>query len=278
MRRICCRRSRRTRVPRLASFVLVCVAALAGLVASACGGGTTGPTPIVEPPPQETPPPPPPPAVVPSLAVMRILAFGDSMTAGTTSPPLVTQSLTAGPSQSYPFKLQDLVTARYTAQTIAVLNAGKAGEHVVNSDALKRFNDALSEAKPDLVLLMEGANDLNDTHEMVNDAITVIVGTLEEMVKEAGRRRIAIMVGTLPPQRVSRGPSGAPFVPRFNEAVKVMSAKKGGILVDVNAQMPEALIGQDGLHPTEEGYQRLAQIYMDAIKGNYESTPPSASR
>jgi lysophospholipase L1-like esterase len=111
----------------------------------------------------------------------------------------------------------------------------------------------------------------------VNDAITVIVGTLEEMVKEAGRRRIPIMVGTLPPQRLPKG-TGAPFVPRFNEAVKVMAAKKGGILVDVNAQLPEALIGQDGLHPTEEGYQRLAQIYMDAIKGNYESTPPSASR
>jgi lysophospholipase L1-like esterase len=277
MRRMCCRRSRRTRVQRLGRFVLVCVAALAGLVAPACGGGTTGPTPIVEPPPQEPPPSPPPP-VPPTLAVMRILAFGDSMTAGTTSPPLVTPSLTAGPPQSYPFKLQDLVTARYTAQTITVLNAGKAGEHVVNSDALKRFNDALSEGKPDLVLLMEGANDLNDTQEMVNDAITVIVGTLEEMVKEAGRRRIAIMVGTLPPQRLSRGPAGAPFVPRFNEAVKVMAAKKGGILVDVNAQMPEALIGQDGLHPTEEGYQRLAQIYMDAIKGNYESTLPSASR
>jgi lysophospholipase L1-like esterase len=277
MRRMCCRRSRRTRVPRLGRFVLVCVAALAGLVVPACGGGTTGPTPIVEPPPQEPPPTPPPPPVPPTLAVMRILAFGDSMTWGTTSPPLVRPSLTAGLPVSYPYKLQDLLSARYTAQTITVLNAGQPSEHVVDSGTLKRFNGALSEAKPDLVLLMEGANDLNDTQDMANDAITVIVGTLEEMVKEAGRRRIPIMVGTLPPQRLPKG-TGAPFVPRFNEAVKVMAAKKGGILVDVNAQLPEALIGQDGLHPTEEGYQRLAQIYMDAIKGNYESTPPSASR
>jgi hypothetical protein len=40
--------------------------------------------------------------------------------------------------------------------------------------------------------------------------------------------------------------------------------------------MPESLIGQDGLHPTEEGYQRLAEIYLDAIKSTYESSPPAA--
>jgi lysophospholipase L1-like esterase len=199
------------------------------------------------------------------------------MTEGTTSPALIKQSLTAGLPQSYPFKLQTLVTARYTAQTVTVLNAGHAGEHVVGSSALKRFNDALSEAKPDLVLLLEGANDLNDTQDMVNAAITEIVGNLEEMVKEAGRRRIPIMVATLPPQRLPKG-TGAPFVPRFNDAIKVMAAKKGGILVDVNAQFPEILIGQDGLHPTEEGYQRLAEIFLGAIKSSYESTSPSGVR
>jgi lysophospholipase L1-like esterase len=184
--------------------------------------------------------------------------------------------LTAGPPQSYPFKLQDLTTARYTGQTITVLNAGKAGEHVVGAASLERFNHELSDNTPDLVLLMEGANDLNDTHEMVNAAITSIVGTLEEMVKEAGRRRIPIMVATLPPQRPPRAASS--FIGRFNDAVKVMAAKKGGILVDVGAAMPLALIGQDGLHPTEEGYQRIAEIYLDAIEHGYESAPPALKR
>jgi lysophospholipase L1-like esterase len=223
-------------------------------------------------PPTPTPTPEPP----PTLRVTRILAFGDSITWGTTSQPLVT-SLTAGLPESYPFKLQTLVTARYTAQTITVSNFGKAGEKVLDSGTQKRFSDAVSEAKPELILLMEGANDLNSVQGSVNDAITVVVGNLEEMVKEAGRRNIPIMVATLPPELLAKRPAAA-FLPRFNDAVKVMAAKKGGILVDVNAQFPESLIGQDGLHPTEEGYQRLAEIYLAAIQGLYESAATTASR
>jgi lysophospholipase L1-like esterase len=262
---------------RMARGVFVCLASVAGLLASACGGPTS-PSPIVPDPPSNPAPPTPVPTPVPppTLRITRILAFGDSLTAGTTSPAIVA-SLTAGLPESYPFKLQTLVTARYTAQTITVLNAGNAGEKVLDSGTLKRFNDRVSEAKPELILLMEGANDLNNISGSVNDAITVIVGNLEEMVKEAGRRGIPIMVATLPPERLDKR-SAAEFLPRFNDAVKVMAAKKGGILVDVNAQFPESLIGQDGLHPTEEGYQRLAEIYLEAIKGLYESAATTASR
>jgi lysophospholipase L1-like esterase len=254
----------------MARLALVCLATVAGFLAPACGGPTS-PSPIVPDPPSNPAPPPPTPVPVspPTLRVARILAFGDSITWGTTSQPLIT-TLTAGLPESYPFKLQALVTARYTAQTITVLNAGNAGEKVLDSVTLKRFNDALSEAKPELVLLMEGANDLNSVQGSVNDTITVVVGTLEEMVKEAVRRNIPIMVATLPPQRLPKG-TGAPYVARFNDAVKAMAAKKGGILVDVNTQFPESLIGQDGLHPTEQGYQRLAEIYLTAIPGLYES-------
>lgn len=246
------------------------------LGALACGGGATtppsiGPSPAPLPQPDPSLPPPPP----PTLGITRILAFGDSMTAGTTSVPLVPPGLTAGLPQSYPFKLQELLAARYTAQSIVVLNAGSPGEHILWPSALKRFGDAVSEAKPDLILLMEGANDLNDAKDQVNATITATVSALEEMVKDAGRRRIPIMIGTLPPQRAPKG-TAAPYLGKFNDALKVMAAKKGGIVVDVNAQLPDALIGQDGLHPTEAGYQRIAEIYRDAIKGQYEAAPAAA--
>ena len=258
--------------------MLLCAVAGTGLILSACGSHSTAPTPIVEQPaPQPTPQPPAPPPAAPVLGVTRILAFGDSMTAGTTSPAAVTSALTAGLSQSYPAKLQDLVTARYTGQTVTVLNAGKPSEHVYDAATLARFNHEVSDANPNLILLMEGANDLNDAGEAVNDTIATTVGTLEEMVKEAGRRRIPIMVATLPPQRLPKG-HGAPYIGRFNDAVKTMAAKKGGILVDVNARVADSLIGQDGLHPTEEGYQRIAEIFLDAMKSAYESTPPTISR
>lgn len=267
----------RLRSVRRARTLILCALASLPLAALACGGGATSPTPILQPPaPSPSPDPPGPPPPPPTLGVTRILAFGDSMTAGTTSAPLVAPGLTAGLPQSYPFKLQDLLTTRYSAQPIVVLNAGSPGEHIVSSPALKRFGDAVSEAKPDLILLMEGANDLNDAKDQVNATITAAVSALEEMVKDAGRRRIPIMVGTLPPQRPPKG-TAAPYIGKFNDALKVMAAKKGGILVDVNAQMPESLIGQDGLHPTEAGYQRLAEIYRDAIKSQYEAAPATAA-
>ncbi len=256
---------------------LALCALLAGAGLSGCGGTSTSPGPIVVPPPDPGPTPDPPkPPVPPTLRITKVLAFGDSMTAGTISPALV-PSLTVGPPQAYPFKLQDLLSSRYTTQTITVLNAGKPGELVATAAALKRFNDSLSEAKPDVVLLLEGANDLNNAGEMVNATITASVSSLEEMVKEAVRRNIPVMVATLPPQRPPKGTAAA-FVQKFNDAVKVMAATKGGILVDVYPQLPDSMIGQDGLHPTESGYQRLAEIFRDAIRAQYETAPPSSVR
>jgi lysophospholipase L1-like esterase len=242
-----------------------------------CGGSPIGPG-GTTPPPQPNPQPPTPPPSPPSLRVSRILAFGDSMTAGTTSPAISFRALDAGLAQSYPFKLQTLVTARYSAQTVSVFNAGIAGRKA--SEDRSRLMDAISESSPGLVLLLEGANDLNAiVPPGTNAQVDFAVGSMEDLVKDTVRRGIPIMLGTLPPQRPG-GPKagGVPYLEKYNNDLKTMAGKKGAILVDVNAQFPLALIGQDGLHPTELGYQRLADIFFDAIRQQYEITPATASR
>ena len=241
----------------------------------ACGDSPTVPTPNpgTSPPVENPPVPPTPQPVPPTLGLTRILAFGDSMTEGTTSTPVTTLlfRLDAGLSRSYPFKLQTLAAGRYSAQTIEVLNAGRAGNQAVDDKG--RFSTVIGDAKPQLVLLMEGANDLNGLApgESINARITATVNALEEMVKDAGFRGIPVMIATLPPQRPG-GPKTAvaTAVDRFNAAVKTMAASKGAQLVDVNAQLPLSNIGQDGLHPTEAGYQKMAEIWLEAIKGKYE--------
>jgi lysophospholipase L1-like esterase len=203
-----------------------------------------------------------------------VLAFGDSMTEGTVSPPLVTWAfrLDAGLSRSYPFKLQTLMAARYTAQTIQVFNGGKAGEFTY--DARDRFNRLMSEARPELVLLMEGANDLNTPFgptEGINARVTATVANMEDMVRDAGFRGVPVMLATLPPQRPGGPKAGAAtFLNRYNDALKMMAANKGAQLVDAGAQIPLSEIGQDGLHPTEAGYQRIAEIWLEAIKARFE--------
>lgn len=208
------------------------------------------------------------------LGVTRILAFGDSMTAGTTSPPLTyTFALTPGLPQSYPYKLGELLTARYTSQTIETSNAGLAGE--TNRQGVDRIGFALREAQPEVVLLMEGANDLNQMSDLTGTDLTAAIdrslGAMEDMVRDAQRNGAFVMLATLPPQREGgRRAGGFENLGRYNDGLKLLASRKGADIVDVNAQLPAALIGEDGLHPTEEGYQRLAQIFLDTLIAKYE--------
>ncbi len=251
---------------------VLALAVVSVLGIAACGGhGTPQPTPVPQPPPVEQPPPPPPPPP-PTLAVTRILAFGDSMTAGTTSPALAFAALTAGLPESYPSKLQGLETDRYSAQSVTVLNAGQPGEFVQDSRTRKRLSGMIGDASPEVVLLMEGANDLNNGTDTPNTTINATVNALEDMVRDTTGRGITVMLATLPPQRPPKG-NAASFLTRYNDALRTMASKKGAILVDVYAQFPIELIGQDGLHPTEAGYQKLAEIFQSAIAAKWEHAP-----
>ena len=252
---------------------------------AACGGDSprppTQPPPSVQPPGAGDPiPQPPAPVAPPTLTVSKILAFGDSITEGVDSPPLAFDilpwnlPLAAGRPQSYPYKLQALIDARYTGQAISVFNGGWAGRQA--RDDRGRFTQAMSEGKPDLILLLEGANDLNAAlgeNEGVNARVTSIVDALEDMVRDAGFRGIPLLIATQTPQRPG-GPKawGVELQPRFNDALRTMAGKKSVPVVEF-AQLPLSFIGQDGLHPSEAGYQRIAELWLDAIKSRYEKAP-----
>jgi acyl-CoA thioesterase-1 len=248
------------------------------LVTVGCGSKSpTSPGPVDPPP---TNPPPSPPSAPPTLGLTRVLGFGDSMTAGTTSPALASAlSFTPGLPESYPYKLKAILSARYTAQTMDVQNAGVPGESV--SKGRDRLSSALSEARPEVMLLMEGANDLNALNGAGLTDISAVVNAMEDMVRNATGRGIAVIVATLPPQRPSGSPprgGAGPLLAKYNNELKAMAARKGAMLVDVNALCPLSLIGQDGLHPTEGGYQKLAEIFADVIKTRWEVTSSTASQ
>jgi lysophospholipase L1-like esterase len=248
---------------------------ITGGLTAGCGSPTSPGG--VTPPPPDPQPQPPPPVTPPSSSITRVLAFGDSMTAGTVSPTLTFHALDAGKVESYPFKLLTLLAARYAAQTISVFNAGQTGEQA--SAARSRLARSISEATPDLVLLMEGANDLNSISGLpsTNAGVDSTVAAMEDMVRDTVGRGIPVLLATLPAQRPPKG-SAADLLPRYNDGLKTMAAKKGATIVDVNALLSPSLIGQDGLHPSEPGYQRLAEIILDAIKQKYEVSASIASR
>jgi lysophospholipase L1-like esterase len=245
------------------------------LLAAACGGPPINPTPI-EPPPTPTPTPTPPPATPPTLKVTRILAFGDSMTEGTTSPGIsMLRPLDAGRSESYPFKLQTMLTERYTAQSIQVFNAGLAGRRAAQDRS--RLIDAIRATNPEVLLLLEGANDLNAVGN--RDAISPTIGALEGLIGEGTSRGVTVYVATLPPQRPDAPKAGAAdFLDDFNAEILKMAPEEGARSVDIFAKLDLNLIGQDGLHPTEAGYQRMAEIWFEALKAAYEVAPTPTLR
>ena len=203
---------------------------------------------------------------VPQLAVTNFMAFGDSLTEGTTSPaPTI---LTVNPPDSYPYQLQAMLAARYLDQTIVVVNEGKAGQQA--KDDVDRFVDAVRRDTPQVVLLMEGANDILIYKE---DGIRGVLTALEDMIHEAKSRGAVVFLATLPPQNPegSRG-GGAEALPDLNRGIIHTAADEGATLVDINAQMGTYVgyIGVDGLHPTPVGYQKIAEIWRDAIQAAYE--------
>src|SRR6185503_18919345 len=118
--------------------------------------------------------------------------------------------------------------------------------------------------------LMHGANDLNNERP-----ISGVVGALEQMINEAHRRGVVVIVASLPPQNPegSRG-NGAEDLPEFSRRVERMAADEGAIFLDLFNLMGTHVgyIGMDGLHPTPAGYQKIAELWQEEIQRQFEVT------
>jgi lysophospholipase L1-like esterase len=214
-------------------------------------------------------------ATAPTLSFTKFVAFGDSLTEGTISPDTVT--LAVNKPESYPSQLQDLLQARYTDQTITVVNEGCGGELTAGGSmfcdgGVARLPGVLDREKPQVLLLMHGANDLRSGREIPN-----IIGALETMIGQAQRVGVTVMIASLPPQNPdgSRG-DAAGRLPDYTSEIQRMAADEGAIFVDLYHVLGtwQGLVGMDGLHPTPAGYQKIAAVWRDEIQRYFEAAAP----
>jgi lysophospholipase L1-like esterase len=209
-------------------------------------------------------------APIPQLSVTKFLGFGDSETEGK-----VGQS----PSQlfptSYTIKLQSMLQARYSAQTVVVANDGQGGQEAADPQTLRRFEDALARENPQVVLLMDGANDLDKKGD---DGVDPVVNALDTMVGRASARGISVFLATIPPEKPCSAGSGS--VSSLNNKIAALAGRRQLTLVDVYAAFNGdlGLIGSDCLHPTDAGYQVIAQAFYDKIVAKLETAPSASSR
>jgi lysophospholipase L1-like esterase len=205
------------------------------------------------------------------------MAFGDSITAGEVTVPVsradqdvrFTPTVIV-PSASYPSVLAELLRMNYPkqAEAIEVFNEGRPSETVIK--AMPRFLEAFEARHPDVVLLMDGYNDVCCGGPSAGQ---IAAGAVAEIAAEARRRGARVFVANLAPFKPGFRAGSAEALAAFNESIPTYTAIGHDVLVDVFSQLQaeiERNIGVDGLHPTEVGYRRIAQAFYFAIRATLE--------
>jgi len=179
-------------------------------------------------------------------AVTRILAFGDSLTAGYNLPP----------GQSFADQLQAALVAKgYDA---VVIQGGVSGD--TTSGGKARLDWVLQGAKADHVIVELGAN---DALRGIDPALTranldaIITRLQDDHVK-------VLLAGMLAPPNL-----GADYQKSFN-ALYPELAKKHGIpiypfFLDGVAAHPDLTLA-DGMHPTAEGVAVMVQRILPLVQ------------
>jgi lysophospholipase L1-like esterase len=205
----------------------------------------------------------------PKLAVTRFLAFGNSITAGVVSLPSGGSRLDS--FNSFPARLQRRLASLYLTQDIDVVNAGAPGEEASEADA--RFRLQLGTHRPEVVLLMHGANDLD---VIAGSGADSAAAALDGMLGAAHAAGIDTLLMTIPPQR---GTGSADLVSGLNSRIREIAARYGAELIDIHdllltgpcsGLLPIPCIGRDGLHPTTEGYWLMAQELERVLVARYD--------
>jgi lysophospholipase L1-like esterase len=209
------------------------------------------------------------------IGATRFVAVGDSITFGTLSSfdgvAVSTSCRAAGfgdpPSHAYPNVLQGSLNTFHSPQNFNVENCGVPGEGTHGAEG--RIHALLSELRPQGLLLLEGINDLNG-----GAGVSSTVDNLRTIVEIAQLHNVTVFVGTmfqtyrteqeLPGGGVRVRENSAQLIPSFNSAIIQMAQGRQNVhIVDVYGRfgLNRSLVGNDGLHPTPEGYNALSVAF-----------------
>jgi lysophospholipase L1-like esterase len=216
----------------------------------------------------------------PRISKTKFLAFGDSITNGRCN-------ISPDTCPPYTDRFRELLVGRYTRQSFTVIKSGVNGETASNDvvGSLDRAGEDrlpidLMRERPEVLLLMEGVNDL--FHDRVT-GVALAIESLGRMIDSATGQGVTVFIATVPPQR-ENGAFGrtevARQIPGFNAQLKAMATSKGVNLVDVNAAMSADLnryIGPDDLHPTAEGLRLIGETFYAAVREKLDTTPTPIS-
>ena len=229
-------------------------------------------------------------ADAPRLFTTSFLSFGDSITAGEDGQNSIAPSVSLMSSRfhpsvlfplslQYPEELRRSLVNRYKVQTPTVKNAGVPGEAASDPTTLTRFRALTATRQYAVVLIMEGTNDLYDRDARVYPFAYDALRAMIRNAKGLGMRPYLATIPPMDPTKCVPVCRGLPWslVAGFNDGVRTIAQTEGVTLVDVYQGFGGdfSLLGPDGLHPAEAGYQKIADLFFEKIKQTLEV--PTAS-
>lgn len=189
----------------------------------------------------------------PRINLPKIVAFGDSLTAG----------FGVSAEESYPAQLQR--TLDQAGYRYRVINAGVSGD--TTAGGVRRI-DWVLKSRPDIVILVLGAND-----GLRGLALKQTRANLEEIVKRLGAAGVTVVLAglKLPPNY------GADYTERFTALYPELARRYRlpylpFFLEGVAAKA--ALNQADGIHPTGDGYRVIVDHLMPVLEPLLVKAPP----
>jgi acyl-CoA thioesterase-1 len=174
---------------------------------------------------------------------------------------------------------------RFAAQlgpNVQLVNLGVSGSTL--AQALKEQAGPAVDAQPDVVTVWLAVNDLNARVPLDRYA-----ADLDTLLGQLETTHARVLVGNVPDlgglaayRGVDPGPLRAE-VDRWNQVIADTVARHGAVLVDLFARWQELTdhpeyLSQDGFHPSTEGYQRLADVFAQALTDAEANTPAPSGR
>ena len=178
-------------------------------------------------------------------APIRIVAYGDSLTAG----------YNLSPSEAFPVRLEAALKAK--GRNVEVINAGVSGD--TTAAALERFDWAVPDGV-DAAIVELGAND-----GLRGQPPAQARKNLETIITKLKAKGIEILVAGIPAPRNWGDVYAKAFDPMFAELASANGALLYPFFLDGVALKPELSL-PDGLHPNARGVAVIVERIMPKVE------------
>jgi lysophospholipase L1-like esterase len=202
--------------------------------------------------------------------VIRIVGLGDSTTAGT---PGFLSPIEAPPSGSGDQTSQYAWWLMQARPGWEVLNRGVNGER---SDQIRRrFDRDVIEARPTAVVIIAGVNDIYQGR-----AAAHVIEQLRATYAAAAAAGIRVVAGSILPYNTASSDQNA-RMREVNLWIEEMAARGAARFADTRravaapADADRLAHSPDELHPSPEGYRRMAEVLLPAIERALASVCPT---